>query len=191
MKRKQKGKKPCGSTSPTGRGRFFAQIETLRVLNQRRSAARPRSVCAKCGNKFPVSPSEKGRKKYCSWACRKAHMRGRFGPNFGNGAAFMGSKNPNWKNGSTEVREANERFRWRRRVCRRDKYVCQRCGSRWEVCAHHIRPWKTFPKLRYDVDNGICLCRKCHVWVHSPHNKRGEHVIKVDVAASLVSMVMA
>ena len=53
---------------------------------------------------------------------------------------------------------------WSRAVKRRD-HVCVLfylggCHGRLE--AHHIRSWKNYPHLRYDVDNGITLCLAHH-----------------------------
>ena len=53
---------------------------------------------------------------------------------------------------------------FRAAVRKRDKSTCQMpsCGSKRAVKVHHIFTWAKFPHLRYDVKNGICLCRKCH-----------------------------
>lgn len=53
---------------------------------------------------------------------------------------------------------------WRRRVRKRDGYKCQMpsCGSKKNLQVHHIRKWSTASNLRYDVDNGILLCKWCH-----------------------------
>ena len=53
---------------------------------------------------------------------------------------------------------------WRNRVRSRDKYTCQMPGCKRKKClqVHHIRKWSEASTLRYDVDNGITLCRNCH-----------------------------
>ena len=53
---------------------------------------------------------------------------------------------------------------WRIRVYSRDKYQCKindgSCNGRIE--AHHIKRWKDYPELRYEVSNGITLCHHHH-----------------------------
>jgi len=53
---------------------------------------------------------------------------------------------------------------WRMAVYKRDKFTCQMpgCKSKSRVQAHHIRKWSTASALRYEIDNGITLCRNCH-----------------------------
>ncbi len=52
---------------------------------------------------------------------------------------------------------------WRNKIFCRDKYYCQMPGcKRKGRCVHHIRKWAEYPSLRFDVDNGITLCSKCH-----------------------------
>ena len=53
---------------------------------------------------------------------------------------------------------------WRRKVYARDKYTCQYpgCGAKKNLHAHHIRKWAEYPLLRFDPNNGITLCYKCH-----------------------------
>ena len=58
---------------------------------------------------------------------------------------------------------------WRSAVFQRDNYTCQSCGSRKNLQAHHIVYWRdcvSNPELRYDIENGITLCRKCHLKAH-------------------------
>lgn len=55
---------------------------------------------------------------------------------------------------------------WRRRVYARDKYKCRMpgCpGTDKRLNAHHIKCWSSHPALRYEVANGISVCRDCHL----------------------------
>lgn len=57
---------------------------------------------------------------------------------------------------------------WRTSVFERDNYTCQICGRRGEYLeAHHKKRWCDHPSLRFDVDNGITLCKECHKSIHS------------------------
>ena len=56
--------------------------------------------------------------------------------------------------------------KWRAAVIRRDG-VCQVCNSRKKRHAHHLNHAAYFIDKRFDVDNGICLCAKCHSIFHN------------------------
>ena len=68
-------------------------------------------------------------------------------------------------------RSSKEYRHWRKDVIRRDR-VCQVCSSRKNRHAHHINDASYHPLLRYDIGNGICLCRTCHTSLHIDY-KRG------------------
>jgi 5-methylcytosine-specific restriction endonuclease McrA len=77
----------------------------------------------------------------------------------------------NWKGGVTSIQEklrkSLEYKNWRRLVFTRDNFTCQYCGQiGGELNAHHIKPWKDYPELRYEIDNGITLCKFCHKELH-------------------------
>ncbi len=77
----------------------------------------------------------------------------------------QGKNNPNWKGGKQrEKHNGDWRYiKWRKSVFIRDDFTCQTCkkvGGYLE--AHHIKSWAKYPKLRYDVQNGITLCKECH-----------------------------
>ena len=53
---------------------------------------------------------------------------------------------------------------WRYKVKARDGHCCRmpNCKMRRKLNAHHIKRWADFPSLRYEVSNGITLCKACH-----------------------------
>ncbi len=52
---------------------------------------------------------------------------------------------------------------WRKAVFARDSYTCRECGAKGgRLHAHHVKPYKAFPKLRHVLDNGLTLCVPCH-----------------------------
>lgn len=69
-------------------------------------------------------------------------------------------------------RHCGEYVKWRDNVFVRDNYTCQQCGNRGvELNAHHIKEYAKYPALRYDVDNGITLCVKCHKKIHKKEKR--------------------
>jgi len=64
--------------------------------------------------------------------------------------------------------------RWRIKVLERDNKTCQKCNkTNCKLFAHHIKAWKDYKKLRFDVDNGITLCHECHREEHRKAVKDG------------------
>ena len=61
---------------------------------------------------------------------------------------------------------------WRKAVYDRDGYTCQCCGKvGGRLNAHHIKSFAEYPELRFDVDNGITLCDRCHRNIHKRRRK--------------------
>lgn len=56
--------------------------------------------------------------------------------------------------------------RWKRAVYKRDHRTCQKCQSKEKLRAHHILSWKDYPELRFELSNGITLCKSCHDKLH-------------------------
>ena len=67
-----------------------------------------------------------------------------------------------------KIRQSIEMRLWREAVFARDNWTCQECGKRSKkneylrIEAHHIKPFALFPKLKFEIDNGLTLCKKCH-----------------------------
>lgn len=68
-------------------------------------------------------------------------------------------------NGQAE-RTTPEYKRFKKAVLDRDGYCCVICGATDHLHVHHIKPFKKYPELRTDIDNGITLCADCHRSVH-------------------------
>ena len=56
---------------------------------------------------------------------------------------------------------------WRKRVLSKDKYTCQKCGSKEKPQTHHINNWSEYKEQRLLTENGVCLCKSCHKKIHS------------------------
>jgi 5-methylcytosine-specific restriction endonuclease McrA len=56
---------------------------------------------------------------------------------------------------------------WRNGVYEKDEYTCQVCGQvNGNLNAHHIKEYAKYPELRYEISNGVTLCKKCHILYH-------------------------
>jgi 5-methylcytosine-specific restriction endonuclease McrA len=82
-------------------------------------------------------------------------------------------KHWNWNGGITPIyrklRRTKKYDKWRKAVYKRDNWTCQRCGKRVrskDIIAHHIMEFRKYEKLRYEVKNGITVCRSCHLLIH-------------------------
>ena len=81
---------------------------------------------------------------------------------------------PGWKDSATESaigatvnRDSAEVRLWRKAVLKRDKFTCRSCGeSKESLDAHHIVRWVDAPHMRVCVENGVALCRLCHINTH-------------------------
>lgn len=72
-----------------------------------------------------------------------------------------------WKGGITpiynQIRNSLTSKQWRKLVFERDNYICSECNQYGhELRAHHIRQFSKHPNLRFNITNGITLCKECH-----------------------------
>ncbi len=122
----------------------------------------PTKICIVCNKEYKVSRRKREDiRRFCSHACR--------------GKYFSGSMNGNWKGSDALNRDHCDRqsvimsseYRvWRKLVVDKDGWKCVLCGKKTSLVAHHIQCYWEYPELRFDLDNGITLCRSCHTNVH-------------------------
>lgn len=80
--------------------------------------------------------------------------------------------NPKDKNAfkTQELRKTSEYNEWRLKVYWKYKFVCDCCNSKRskniKMNAHHLNSFQLNKEQRYDVNNGVCLCEKCHWKFH-------------------------
>ena len=74
-----------------------------------------------------------------------------------------------------EDKKSTQYKEWRRIVFKRDNYTCQKCGMKSKnLRSHHILSYHLYIDLRYNVDNGICLCENCHNNYHKQYGKKND-----------------
>ena len=72
---------------------------------------------------------------------------------------FVGTNNPNWRNGvSFELYGVEFNEKLINIIKERDNHTCQYCGSKENICVHHI----DYNKKNNSVENLLSLCMKCN-----------------------------
>jgi len=142
--------------------------------NWKGGISKTKRICKFCGKVFytRMARIKKGRGKFCDKQCygkwRSENIRGEKCSFFGK--HLIGEKSPRWKGGIDfwDRRGSNNEVKlWRKMIYKRDGYRCVICGKTGgKLNAHHIRSWKDFPELRFDIDNGITMCQSCHELVY-------------------------
>jgi 5-methylcytosine-specific restriction endonuclease McrA len=77
-----------------------------------------------------------------------------------------GENHYNWQGGKSKNQRDLHNLKyttWRTNVFKKHNYTCQICGNKGGYLhAHHIKRWADYPELRFDINNGMTICRKCH-----------------------------
>lgn len=88
---------------------------------------------------------------------------------------WEGKNNPRYNSELTNEERIHNRdtlrnVTWRKEVYKRDDYTCQCCGKRgYKLNAHHLNGYRWCKSERFDIDNGITLCEKCHKLFHKEY----------------------
>lgn len=127
-------------------------------------------TCEGCGNptqRYKISGASE--RRFCSTSCASKSI-----PKETRHIASIKSNLAKWAghirktHQNRAARDSNQYKDWRLSVFERDNYTCQKCGKhsgngkRVDLHPHHIKPFATFPSLRFEVSNGITLCKECH-----------------------------
>jgi len=123
--------------------------------NSYRWIEKPHFKCKQCGKDFILDnwrTKDSYRGQFCTRDCRYKW--------------FVGENSSQWQGGITpinmKIRRSKEMQIWRKAVLERDNYTCVLCGSQDKLEIDHIKRFSDYPELRFAIDNGRVLCKKCH-----------------------------
>ncbi len=136
-------------------------IDNLVKLTKLKLKDRVKCICETCEKEYLVKESVfKIGSRFCSRNCLHTFL---FKTNPEN--------HPRWLGGKTQEnqlgRGSAEYAEWRINVWKRDYFTCQKCFIKGNnLNAHHINSWSENKEDRYNIDNGITLCKYCHRELH-------------------------
>lgn len=89
---------------------------------------------------------------------------------------MCGELHPNWDTNRTHEKRCKERKTtkdhiWRSTIFGRDNRTCCKCNKDKgkNMVVHHINSYDIHKDQRYDIDNGVVMCEKCHKDFHSKY----------------------
>ena len=144
---------------------FFGKKHSDESIEKMRQANLGKRLSPETEFKTGNEPWNKGEK--CPWLSER-------------NSEWSGEKSPNWKGGlisqNTRDRWCLEYGLWRTSVFKRDDYTCQNCEQRGgNLNAHHILNFAQYKELRFAIDNGITLCKGCHLEFHQLYGRKNNN----------------
>lgn len=132
----------------------------------------------KCGTKSTISVHAFSIGQRC-FGCGRSKRSGENHPYYHKGYLIAGDRNPNWNPALTSderrlrQHRGDHRYKiWRKSVYTRDDYTCQKCRRRGGALnVHHVENFSEKVEKRYDIENGITFCKKCHDDFHRIYGK--------------------
>ena len=142
--------------------------ECLPKIRRDNQIKRIETECGYCHKSLYVIPSRYHKNEfcYCGVDCMSKHYS----------EIYAGENSPTWQGGKGHHYTGGF-WTQRNKARKRDDYTCQRCGVTekefgQQMSVHHIKNYRLFSNKTEanELDNLICLCEKCHRFVHSNAN---------------------
>lgn len=123
---------------------------------------RVKCYCTQCNHRWEASINNLLRGRGCP-VCRYINLRG--------------VKHPRYNFKLTEKEREKFRYRvnhpetrkWRNNVFQKDNYKCVICNKGGCLQAHHLNGFHWFKEGRFEIDNGITLCKEHHKNFHKQY----------------------
>lgn len=148
-------------------GQKFARLTVLEKTDERRGGSVVWKCQCECGNICYVSCDclTTGHTQSCG-CLQREHIRELCEQQIGENHP---SYNPNLTDEERAFRRCDSHSKqWSKDVKTKANYTCDCCGQvGGDLRSHHLDNFKNNPKLRYDLNNGVCLCESCHNEFHS------------------------
>jgi hypothetical protein len=180
---KCKGEKEVTMHSVTRTGNTYCNgcLRTLKTMNEVLGKKYGEAVVVGFSKPRIDSKGRKVLRAKCECSCGKSFVADAQALKHGNTKSCgcvrrdrSGEKNPAYKHDLSQEEREQTRFmrnsslmqEWKREVKEIFGNRCFFCGSNESVEAHHVESFKDNKHLRYDTQNGVCLCRKHHFQYH-------------------------
>ena len=91
---------------------------------------------------------------------------------------YSGPNNHSWNPDLTDEHRVSRRnlpelIKWRKEIYERDNYTCRICNKRgYTLNAHHLDSWHSCKERRFDIENGVTLCKNCHRDFHKIYGSK-------------------
>jgi ribosomal protein L37AE/L43A len=133
--------------------------------------------CDECGSEYntKLRPSRyTGRCRACANKTQALGYKHTEEQNKAKSERQTGEGNHRYNPDITDEQRAKQRTRlhdnWAVEVKELANYVCDKCGDTENAkVAHHLQAYAKYEESRYDVSNGVCLCRSCHAEFHGKY----------------------
>lgn len=127
----------------------------------RNGVSKSKNFCVDCGKEISWNSVR------CLKCFQKGHNNSNFNENLSNEERLRYRSISGYKN-------------WKKRVHIKDDFVCQKCGAKDNLNAHHIVNFYENKEIRTNVDNGITLCCECHKKFHKLFGKKNNNMRQIN-----------
>lgn len=164
----EKYKKKKTSCKKSWEKSMFCSMSCGSKKHQEEKSTKVSKVCTECKKEFFVQNYRKNTAKCCSSDC------------------FHKSRNFGITTENKKVRSGKEFRKWRELVFERDDWTCKKClirsgnGRTIDLNPHHIYNFSDNEEIRFNIDNWITFCRKCHYDFHSEFWFRNNNKEQID-----------